>query len=186
MKKYALFTFWFVALSIPATYMMSQHSLSLIPSKSSELKSLAKSSSTKWIKLHFLGSDCACSETIYQSLVKRNPSLDYDEKIFVIGKNPLWVESLKKQGFDVTQTDMESFSKKYSINAVPQLTILDGEKNILYSGGYTNKRGPAALSEESLITDELKMKHAASERPIFGCITGSLNRKQSDPLNLKY
>ncbi len=186
MKKYALFSLWFIALSIPASYMMGMHSLSLNPSHSDKLKDLAQSTSTKWTKLHFLGADCACSEQIYQSLVKRSPTKDMIEKIFVIGTNAQWVKSLKEKGFDVVESDMDSFSKTYSINAVPQLTILDDHKKILYSGCYTTKRGPASASEELTITDELKMNHSAIERPIFGCITGSLNRKKTDPLNFKY
>jgi len=109
------------------------------------------------------------------------------ERVFIIGPNKNWESTLKEKGYDVISSDMDDFSKNYAINAVPQLTILDAEKNILYSGGYSNKRSPAnANNEESLIIDELKMKHSANERPIFGCITGSINRKKTDPLNLKY
>lgn len=165
---------------------MGMHSLSLNSSKSENLKSLVSLESKKWNKLHFLGADCACSKQIYESLKKRKPESDINEKIFIIGKNDLWVKTLKDRGFDVTNSDMDTFSKKYSINAVPQLTILDSEKKILYSGGYTTKRGPASVSEEATITEELKMKHTSVERPIFGCITGSINRKKTDPLNLKY
>lgn len=185
MKKYGLFLFWFVSLSIPATYMMGTHSLSLNSSKSNQLKSLATSQTT-WTKLHFLGADCGCSEDVFNSLKGRKPAMDIKEKIYVIGKNDLWVTTLRNQGFDVVSAEMDTFTKDYSINAVPQLTIIDDKKNILYSGGYTNKRGPASSIEDVQITKELKEKNHSPERPIFGCITGSINRMKSDPLKIKY
>lgn len=140
----------------------------------------------KWSKLHFLGGDCGCSENIYNSLMKRKPSAEIYEQVFVIGKNDKWVNDLKAQGYNVTNGDMDIFSKKYAINAVPQLSILDNKKNILYSGGYTAKRGPASTVEDEQIYQELKNKHESKERPIFGCLNGSINRKNADPLKLKY
>ncbi len=188
MKSKLFFALWFALLSIPLTYMMGSHSLSLVPSKNEGIKKLVdpKLAQEKWTKLHFLGGDCGCSENIYKSLMTRKPDPEIHEQVFVIGKNDKWMADLKKQGYLVLNGDMEEFAKKYSINAVPQLSILDAGKNILYSGGYTTKRGPASKVEDEIIYNELKNKHKSAERPIFGCLNGSINRKSADPLNLKY
>lgn len=188
MKTKLFFALWFALLSVPLSYMMGTHSLSLIASKNEGIKDLVnkKQAEAKWSKLHFLGGDCGCSENIYNSLMKRRPVQEINEQVFVIGKNDKWVKNLRAQGYDVVNGEMDVFSKKYSINAVPQLSILDERKNILYSGGYTAKRGPAAAVEDEMIFQELKNKHSSQERPIFGCLNGSINRKNADPLNLKY
>lgn len=188
MKPKILFALWFALLSIPLSYMMGTHSLSLVSSKNKRIRDLVDQKWTKgkWSKLHFLGGDCGCSENIYKSLMARKPSLETYEQVFIIGDNNKWVNDLKKQGYLVVSGDMENFAKNYSINAVPQLSILDDKKNILYSGGYTAKRGPASVIEDEKIYQELKNKHEAKERPIFGCLNGSINRKNADPFKLKY
>ncbi len=188
MKCYTAFAVWFIVLSVPLSYMMGTHSLSLKPSKSETLKSLIvnKNSNEKWSKLHFLGSDCACSENVYQTLLKRIPDKNINEQIFVIGKQDSWIKNLKAKGYQVQSGSMEEFEKKYSITAVPQLSIFDNNQKILYSGGYTTKRGPASAVEDELIVKEIKEKKGTSERPIFGCINGSINRKNTDPLGIKY
>lgn len=185
MKKKVIFAVWFVILSIPLSYMMGSHSLSLNPSRAEALRGLT-SAEKKWQELHFLGADCGCSENVYKSLVGRVPDKDINEHIFVIGKNEIWVKALKEKGYSVTVGGMDEYAKKYSINAVPQLTILDEEKKMLYSGGYTKKRGPASAVEDQAILKELKEKKNTEERPIFGCLNGSINRKNADPLKLKY
>lgn len=133
MKPKIFFALWFALLSVPLSYMMGSHTLSLISSKSEGIKNLVdqKMAAQKWSKLHFLGGDCGCSENIYNSLMKRKPSAEIYEQVFVIGKNDKWVNDLKAQGYNVTNGDMDIFSKKYAINAVPQLSILDNKKNIL-------------------------------------------------------
>ena len=187
MKQKYIFVIWFIGLSIPFSYMMGTHSLSLNSSKNENIKSLVKSESLeKWSKLHFLGGDCGCSENIFNSLMKRSSSPDINEQVFIIGKNEKWSNELIKKGYVVSMGEMDEFSKKYAINAVPQLTILDAKKNILYSGGYTSKRGPASKVEDQEIYKDIKDKNHASERPIFGCLNGSINRKNADPLGVKY
>lgn len=188
MKQKYIFGIWFIVLSIPFSYMMGTHTLSLKSSKNASIKSLVKNDavSKKWSKLHFLGGDCGCSENIFNSLIKRSPEVDVNEQVFIIGKNEKWFMELKKQGYNVTTGAMDEFSRKYSINAVPQLSVLDEKKNILYSGGYTTKRGPASTVEDQSIYRELKDKHKAEERPIFGCLNGTVNRNNADPLKIKY
>ncbi len=188
MKLIILFILWFVGLSVPLSYMMGIHSLSLIPSKNANIKNLIlnQSAQKKWSQLHFLGADCECSKNIFNSLMNRSPLLDINEQIFVIGKNDLWIKQLKAKGYSVENGEMENFSKHFSINAVPQLSILDEKQNLLYSGGYTSKRGPASTVEDQSILAELIKHHTTQERPIFGCLNGSVNRRIADPMSLKY
>ena len=188
MKQKYIFAFWFIALSIPFSYMMGTHTLSLHSSKNENIKSLVQNTADekKWNKLHFLGGDCGCSENIFNSLMSRPPETDVNEQIFIIGKNDKWFIKLKEHGYKVSIGPMDEFSKKYSINAVPQLSVLDDKKNILYSGGYTTKRGPASAVEDQSIYRELKNNQKTEERPIFGCLNGTVNRKNADPLNIKY
>jgi hypothetical protein len=187
MKSKIIFFTWFALLSVPLTFMMGSHSLSLNSSKNANIKDLVgESNKNLWSKLHFLGGDCGCSENIYKSLMKRSPSQEINEQVFIIGKNPRWSEDLAKKGYKVINGEMDEFVKKYSINAVPQLSILDDKKNILYSGGYTTKRGPASSVEDEIIYKEIKEKKSSKERPIFGCISGTINRNNTDLFKIKY
>jgi thioredoxin-related protein len=184
MKK-VMFVLWFLLLSIPLSLTMGMHSLSLNASKNLNLNKLAEQKNAKWTKLHFLGSDCACSEKVYSELLKRKPDTSNEERIFIIGKNEVWKTELLKKGFNVTEANMDEFEKIYSIKAVPQLVVVNENKKIIYSGGYAAHRNPASIEDEEIV-QALKGKKSVDERPIFGCVSGSVNRKNSDPFKLKY
>ena len=155
-KNFGIFIIWFLIVSIPLTYMMGAHSLSLNSSHSKELNKLKSNQSVTL--LHFLGADCACSENVYKKFLSRKPKTNQVEKIFVVGKNDDWVRNLKQIGYAVETNSMEYFEKKFEIKAVPQLTILRNNQ-ILYSGGYSRQRGPASIVEDELIVKEVIEKN---------------------------
>lgn len=174
---------WVVLISVPLSYLMGMHTLTLKSSHDSKLSQLA--TQNKWTKLHFLGSDCKCSETVLNELLKRGPEKENEEKVFILGKNDEWKKQLITKGYHVIEASMDEFEKTYSIKATPQLVILDDKKTILYSGGYSANRNPSSIDDQ-VIVDALKGNKPQKERPIFGCVNGTLNRKNTDPLKLKY
>ena len=165
--------------------MMGSHTLSLKPSKSENLKELKSEKS--WTIMHFLNPECGCSEKVFKSLAARPPKTkNIEEKVFVLGKKPEWVSALKARGFSVVTDSMDHYSEKYQINAVPQLVIIDEDKRLHYSGGYSSKRGPASVVEDEVIYQEVVSNKSTVERPIYGCVNGSDNQKKTDLLGYKY
>lgn len=185
MKKIdiAIFAIWFLIISIPIASMMANHTFSLKASHSKNLRKLA--SQNKFTVLHFLGTDCDCSKQVFNSLIHRKPRNDVEEKVYIIGKETNWKSQLSAKNYQVVQHEMEYFEKNYDIKAVPQLTIINGEK-LLYSGGYTSSRGNRSQIEDKKIIDDTVSFKKIEERPIFGCINGKENRVAIDPFNLKY
>ncbi len=180
-----LIVFWFVLLSIPFSMMMGAHTLSLKPSKSGNLKDLNGRSS--WTIMHFLNPECGCSEKVFKSLAGRHPKTkNIEEKVFVLGKKPEWVNTLKARGYSVVTDTMDYYSEKYQINAVPQLVIIDEGKKLHYSGGYSSKRGPASIVEDEEIFKQVASNKSTVERPIYGCVNGSDNQKKTDLIGYKY
>ena len=188
MKSYFIFGIWFIALSIPATYLAGIHTFSLLPSTQTNLANLLPLKKANDMQvLHFLGVDCECSKNVYQRLLKRKPADDVNERIYLIGEEKNWELKLKQNGYDVVTGDRNEFSEKYQINAIPQLTVFGFGDRIIYSGGYTSKRGQKVEIEDQQIIAELKSREKRTkQRPIFGCLNGTLNQKKADPLGLKY
>jgi thioredoxin-related protein len=183
LKYKVIFIIWFLIISLPMISMMGNHFIVLRASKSESLLKLSEHN--KYLILHFLGSDCACSESVYKKLALRSPLINRNEKIFIVGKNQKWESTLKKKGFNVETHPMDYFDNRYEIKAVPQLVIFDKGK-LAYSGGYTSSRSSKTDVDDEKIISEVLDKKLINERPIFGCISGSVNRKNVDPLNLKY
>lgn len=181
-----LFLTWFFVISVPLSMMMGGHQLALNPSKDKNLLTLAKKDERPWRIHHFVNPECGCSENVVKNLLKRKAKQkEAHESVYVLGTHPTWGSLLKASGYEVVTGNMDDYSKKYAINAVPQLVIIHQEK-ILYSGGYSSKRGPASVVEDQEIFNEIVAKNAAKERPIYGCVNGSENQKKVDLIGAKY
>ena len=182
MKTKILIFTWFVALSVPLAYMMGMHS---VPMKEASVDKFLAIKNKETLVYHFLGADCGCSESVVESLLKRNPQKSYKEKIFILGKNEKWFKDLSAKGYELETESMDYYEKKFNIVAVPQLVAVKNGK-IFYTGGYSAKRNPS--SED--IEDQKIIKNAFAnykeKYPIFGCVNGNKNRKLTDPISLKY
>lgn len=176
---------WFILLSVPLSMMMGSHQLSLVSSTDTKIKNLS-TTTTDYTKLHFVNPDCGCSEKVVQSLIERKSRKDVVEKVFILGKNETWFKNLSAAGYDITVGDKDEFSSLYKITAVPQLIILNSEKKILYTGGYSSRRGPASVVEDEQILKEVQLKQKTNERLIYGCVNGSEFQSKVDLLGFKY
>lgn len=187
-KEYFFFYTWFFIVGIPLSYMMGSHTFPWQASHAKDLVTLANEKRNKLTVLHFLSVDCDCSKAVLEKLISRNPLINEDEKVFIMGKNLSWEEQLRKKQYQFETNERDYFSTKFDIKAVPQLVIIKDRK-ILYSGGYSNVRAPASsqIEDEKIIAEiSNKKSGTSSERPIFGCLTGRVERKIYDPLKLKY
>ncbi|AUN99406.1 hypothetical protein DOM21_03925 [Bacteriovorax stolpii] len=137
--------------------------------------------------LHLIGAYCTCSVKVVNHLVKRSPLNSISEKVIIIGENKDLLQQLKKGGYVVEELSSEVAYKNYSINVLPQMIIYE-KNNIKYSGGYSKKRSPASETDfEDVAIINNSFKNTKSEAlPIFGCANGENNKKQMDPLKLKY
>jgi thioredoxin-related protein len=178
---------WFTVLSIPLSMMMGSHQLSLKSSKNPALTNLSATQSKAWTIMHFVNPECGCSEKVVTSLKNRKAKdIKTSEQVFILGKNAQWEQNLKAAGYKVMTGKMDDFAEKYSISAVPQLVIINAQKEILYTGGYSSKRGPASIVEDEQIFQEVTAKKNSTERPIYGCVNGRKNQSDTDYVGSKY
>ena len=186
-KKFLIFftALWFTAVAIPIGYLMGFHQSFKNKVATKELgDNFAKNKSV----LHMLGADCLCSQKVANYLLSRGPIKDLSEKIIIVGSNVKLLDSFKMSGFSVTEISADIASQKYAVSALPQMFVYSDNKNILYSGGYSQKRSPASKEDYDdlkIINDAFKGKKSEA-RPIFGCAIGSKMQKEIDPLGLKY
>ena len=187
-KEYFFFYTWFFIVGIPLSYMMGSHTFPWQASHAEGLTTLVNEQPNQLTVLHFLSVDCDCSKAVFEKLISRNPRTNELEKVFIMGKNLSWEKQLRKKHYQIETNERDYFSTKLDIKAVPQLVIIKDRK-ILYSGGYSNVRAPASsqIEDEKIIAEiSNKKSGTSSERPIFGCLTGRVERKIYDPLKLKY
>lgn len=185
MNSKLLFIFWFMVLSVPFSIMMGTHTLSLQPSRNPRLKDLSSKEKEKLTVLHFVNPECGCSEKVVKSLSERSSDKQSREVVHILGTHTGWVKALEAKGYEVKSGKMDDYEKIYTITAIPQLVIIDQNKEILYSGGYSSKRGPASTVEDKKILSEVKASKNSIERPIYGCVNGSENQRKTDPFGSK-
>lgn len=175
---------WFLAVAIPIGYQMGFHQAF---KSSLDNKAIVELTNGKRTVLHLIGADCQCSIKVVDHLAKRAPIKKINEKIIIVGNGPELVKKLSAAGFVVEQMAADLAYDRYSLKSLPQMMIYDSKK-VIYSGGYSNKRGPA--NEEDY--DDLKIINqffqgiSSESRPIFGCANGKEFRNQIDPFKLKY
>ncbi len=187
-KKYNIifFIFWFLAVSIPISYLTGYHTFAMEKEPLSDLKKIEilKSKEGRWKVAHLMSGQCGCSKRVMKYLASRKAISDRNEVVVLIDGTDELKEKMKVTGFDVVSLNGEEAFDKYHITSVPQMVVFDEKGEIKYSGGYSSSR--TSPYEDQQIYENLKAGKTVEELPLFGCMNGQKITKKIDPLGLKY
>lgn len=203
MKKFVVGFFVFCWLSLVlgyVTYVTGFHMVPLtnkaeINLQNQEMQKLLSSANltpNSVLLVHFLNSECGCSGSIIKYLAQRKKSLKFDELIVLANdQTKKYKTILENNGFKVLLFNEEDLLTKFSIEALPLLTIFNNQEKV-YSGGYNEQQMHKKNYQDIQIAEQIlnSNKNLADQKlpdfKIFGCSNGKVNKLASDPMGFKY
>ena len=179
---------WFAAMSFICSTLMIGHWVQLpTPKVGSNQLFVSVSNSTenaKWRALHFLSSECVCSQRILKHLANREPLSDIEETIIIVGEPDANRDLVAGSKFSIDWVAPEELKSKYGVDAAPLLVVLDSDQTIRYSGAYTARKRGFPIQDVHLITQTLAGE-VIQPLPLFGCGISKEMQSLTDPLGLK-
>ena len=162
---------------------MAQHVIAL-PSATPQSQHTAPRF-TAW---YVLGTDCGCSASVADDLVKRRPRSDWIEIVWLVGPEPDLARRLMEVGYEVRHIDPTELARQHRIQGAPWLALFDQNGQPVYSGGYSRQRPgvPGAFNLTDDIMAAVSSGKTFSTLPAYGCATSEALRARLDPLHLKY
>ena len=162
-----LLTAWFCGLTVLSAGLLARHMIALpAPAPTSmlglRLEHLASRVPT-FAAVHVLAADCPCSQRVVQHLLSTDRPSGWHELVLWIG-DPAPSPALVAK-FDVRRLSASELAA-LGIEAAPILIAIDPDGNVLYSGGYTDrKQGPVFHDLDVLTTAHRPL----AALPVFGC-----------------
>ena len=137
-----------------------------------------------WKALHFLSSECPCSQRILNHLMKRKPLQDIEEIIVYVGESNEDFELITDSRYTLDRVTQEELKSKYNVESVPLLVLLDSTSTIRYSGAYTTRKQGFAIQDVRIISQTLAGE-TIPPLPLFGCGLSKEWTSITNPLGLK-
>lgn len=134
---------------------------------------------------HFLSQKCSCSQKLIKHLLNRKALAEISETVHLIHPNIQTISQLQQAGFKVEPITEEDSVKKYNLQALP-LLVIQNQNKILYQGGYARDQQHTQAYEDLKIITELQQQKKVSEFAVLGCANGSLRKKMTDIIGVKY
>lgn len=157
-----------------SSYWMGHHvfSYQISPEALKPLSALSSETHETWRLIHFLASDCDCSQDVLKYLLRSQRehirAKAAREYIVWLGE-PLdskLSQALNQRGFQV----LDGNNWKDAHLAVPSLVILNPRSQLVYAGGYrTEFHSKTFLDGE--IFEKVLSGRPLSYYPIYGCLT---------------
>lgn len=137
-----------------------------------------------WRALHFLYTQCRCSQRILSTLFARHPLAGVSERVVLIGAHPEYERAARAAGFDVEVLMPEQLVLRYGAHAAPLFVVADPEDRLRYVGGYSERKQGLDMRDVAILS-ALTGGRDADELPLFGCAVSSSLRSLLDPLGLR-
>ncbi|MEO0649098.1 MAG: hypothetical protein AAFZ65_00290 [Planctomycetota bacterium] len=138
-----------------------------------------------WQRVHVLYADCGCSARVLDDLLANPADGPREDFVLLVGDAVDDAERTRAAGLPFEVVDAEQLERRFGIVAAPLLLIFDPARQLVYSGGHTDRKRGFALRSESLL-EQLKAGEAPADLPAFGCAVSRELQAQLDPLGLKY
>ena len=140
---------------------------------------------TEWAAYHVLYGDCPCSRRVLDHVVSSERPTDIDEVVLLIGADERFEARCRQRGLRVVCLSQGQLEDDYGIVAAPILLVINGDGELVYSGGYTERGQDLAVQDLRVIRD-LRAGRAVATLPVFGCGVSKSLQDTLDPLGLKY
>lgn len=132
----------------------------------------------RWVAVHVLYSGCRCSQRVADHLATSQRPSDWSEIVLWVGDDAPPPELAAR--FDVRRVSAEDLAT-FGIEAAPSMMVLDPGGDVVYAGGYTDrKQGP--VIEDRRILEDARRGRVSAPLPVFGCAVS--NRLQQNFRNL--
>lgn len=138
----------------------------------------------RWTLTHFLYANCACSRRVANYLLESERDVDFQELIVLIGEDSELLEQAAGSEFSFVHLSAEEVELRTGITSAPLFAVSDSGGQVLYAGGYTERKQGFAYRDLS-IARTLKSGQVAPSLPVYGCGVSTSLRESLDPLGLK-
>ncbi|MEL6715068.1 MAG: hypothetical protein AAFP86_14905 [Planctomycetota bacterium] len=135
--------------------------------------------------VHFLYSDCRCSQRVAEHLTRSERPAGAAESVVLVGANDDLALALEAHGFDVEEETQASAEARFGSFAAPAFTVVDAASGrVDYLGGYTSRK-------QGLDARDLEIIAACAEGappaalPVLGCGATADLERMLDPLRIK-
>lgn len=144
---------------------------------------------SQWKLTHLVSEDCGCSKLVLKSLAARSPNSKYEEEIIILSKNKTSsFQKLGDKGYTIRVITQDAIEQQFQdAGGVPTLYITNPKNEVVYVGGYSEKRIKTIEQiEDQIIFSKVLAGEPVHPRPIFGCVVGKKLQSLADPMNFKY
>lgn len=149
----------------------------------SQLQDCCTSSGNNWTMVHFLYDNCACSRRVLAHVTSREPVNNVREQIVLVAETP--PEHATFSGhIPVEYVTPVQLKERFGVESAPLLVVIDDQKNVRYTGGYTSRKQGPEIKDFEIVSD-LMAGDSVAELPLFGCAVSKELQKLIDPLGLK-
>ncbi len=186
----AFFSAWATALLVICSSLMVSHWVAL-PTPSTANTLIRTASTDSFVSqnvqvFHVLLKSCPCSRRIAEHLKSRQEILGVDEHIVLVGHdsdtdNYDWTFP---DYFFVRVESADDVSQKLGIESAPLFVVTNGDEELVYSGGYTNRKQGPQIQDTQIITAVLRGERP-EPLPVLGCAISKRLKNVIDPLGLK-
>lgn len=181
---------WFAVTTVGASYLLGAHVAGLpLPSRDdARLRAAVRARlAGRPLALHVLGSDCECSRRVLARLEARPPRPDVDERLLLIGgdaETRSASRQLERLGYSIERLEPDEVAAGIGVEVAPVLIVAGASAEILYLGGYSERRQDARIETDTLIDTALS-GGSAEALPVFGCAVTEGMRAGVDPWSLR-
>ena len=180
---WSVFVAWFAVTSVFCAWTVAQHLIPLPAARPGE-----QAPANAPLAWYVLGSDCGCSASVADDLVKRGPQRTWREQVWLVGDEPEIEARLRQAGFTVDRIAPEELARTHRIHGAPWLALFDSSGQLAYSGGYARIRPglPGAFNVSADLMTAVAAGQPVESLPAYGCATSEALRDRLDPLHLRF
>ena len=181
---------WFAVTTVGASYLLGAHVAGLpLPSPHDQRVRAAVRARLvgRPLALHVLAVDCECSRRVLARLEVRAPRAEVDERLVLIGRDAgarRASRQVERLGYSVERLGPEDIAAALGVEVAPVLVVADASGEIVYLGGYTERKQGARIETDTLIDHALSGRSVAP-LPVFGCAVTEDMLAGVDPWSLR-
>ena len=179
---------WIVAVTTVSGVLLARHSAPLPPPVAARLSSglemLRGPDSGRVVAFHVLLGSCRCSRQTARTIARSDRPIEVEEHVLLVDD----VEGELRRQFDgapfvLHDVRTGELYPHYGMLGVPLLVIVRPGGEVVYSGGYSERK-------QGLVSRDLKLIAAVgrgetpASLPLFGCEVASDLRRQRNPVGL--
>jgi hypothetical protein len=185
-----LIAFWLLVTTLIAATLMARHWITLeAPSTDDPVARSAFATlrdpgrAGRPLVVHSLYTACGCSVRVLDHLATTERPSEIDEVLLYVGDTTDEVRAVERAGIRAVQTSRSELVSRFHVRGAPLLVVVGPDDRLLYSGGYTERKQGAVISDHALIAASLAGGEART-LPIFGCAVSAALAEDLNPLSI--